>query len=379
MIFDYLTLKVIWWFFISSLFIWFFLFGGRDFGACILLPFLGKTDEERRLIINSIGPTWEGNQVWFVTAGGATFAAWPMVYATAFSGLYYALILVLFTLILRPPGFDYRSKLPNTVWRKTWDGCLFLSGFVPSLVFGVGLGNLLLGLPFHFDDTLRSHYEGTFFQLLNPFAVLVGLAAVMIMTLHGGTYLQKKLPNEMAQRAKKYNVLMGIGFITLFLLLGIWVAWGVNGYQIQSIADLQGNLIPTAKEVVVVPRAWLSNYEKYHWLWVCPIVTVLAVIFAMISSAKHLTSTAIVMSCAAIIGALLTANAAMFPFILPSSTQPNHSLTLWDSVSSHLTLQHMFWVAIIFLPVVLGYTAWVFRVMRGKLDKNEILGKVESY
>lgn len=379
MIFDYPTLKVIWWFFISALFIWFFLLGGRDFGTCILLPIIGKTDEERRLILNSIGPTWEGNQVWFVTAGGATFAAWPMVYATAFSGLYYALMLVLFALILRPPGFDFRSKVTSPTWRAMWDGCLFLSGFVPALVFGVGLGNLLLGLPFHFDNTLRSHYEGSFFALLNPFAVLFGLAAVSILALHGGAFLQKKLPDALAHRAKKYNVFFSISFIILFLLLGSWVVWGINGYQIQSITDLHSSLIPTTKEVVIVPHAWLANYQKYPWLWCLPIITVLAVIFEIICTTKNLANTGMAMSTIAILGALATVNAALFPFILPSSTNPNHSLTVWDSVSSHITLQYMFWIAVVFLPIILFYTSWVYRVMRGKLDKTEVLGNVDSY
>ncbi len=379
MILDYATLKIIWWFFISALFILFFIFGGRDFGVCILLPFLGKKDEDKRLLINSIGATWEGNQVWFITAGGATFAAWPIVYATAFSGLYYALFLVLITLILRPPGFDFRSKLPNKFWRSTWDWSLFLSGFVPALVFGVGLGNLMLGLPFHFDAQLHSHYEGNFFQLLNPFAVLFGLCAVSIITLQGGIYLQKKLPDELAEKVKKFNLGFGLLFITLFLLLGIWVSWGVSGFKINTIADLQGNLIPTLKQVVATPQGWLTNYNQYTILWALPILTVLTAILAMVSVVKNMTSFGIVMSSLTITLALLTANAAMFPFILPSSINPDHSVTLWDAVSSHRTLQYMFWVTIVFLPIVLAYTAWVFKVMKGKLNTKEMLDNAESY
>lgn len=212
MILDYVTLKFVWWFFISILFIVFFILGGRDFGVCMLLPFIGKTDEQRRLLINSIGPTWDGNQVWFITAGGATFAAWPIVYACAFSGLYIALFIVLLSLILRPPSFEFRSKLPSVKWRSIWDHGLFLSGFIPALIFGVGLGNLLLGLPFHFDDNLQSHYTGSFFQLLNPFAILFGLSSVAIIALHGGTYLQKKLPDIFHQRVIKLNFILGLFF-----------------------------------------------------------------------------------------------------------------------------------------------------------------------
>ncbi len=379
MILDYATLKIIWWFFISALFVIFFILGGRDFGVCILLPFLGRKDEDKRLLLNSIGATWEGNQVWFITAGGATFAAWPIVYATAFSGLYYALFLVLLTLILRPPGIDYRSKLPSKLWRETWDWSLFLSGFVPALVFGVGLGNLMLGLPFHFDDNLQSHYDGNFFQLLNPFAVLFGLAAVAILALQGGMYLQKKLPQELAEKVKKFNILFGMLFITLFLLIGIWIAWGVSGFKIHSIASLQSNLIPISKQVVIAPRGWLANYNNIQALWALPILTVLSTLFAMVSSTKNWTTFGIVMSSLGIVCALLTANAAMYPFILPSSINPNHSVTLWDAVSSHRTLQYMFWVTIVFLPIVLGYTVWVFKVMSGKLQTQEMLDKPESY
>lgn len=176
--FDYETLKLIWWLFVGALLIGFALTGGFDLGIGSLLPFLGKNDEQRRVIINSIGPTWDGNQVWLVTAGGALFAAWPMVYAAAFSGFYVALILVLFTLILRPVGFDFRGKLAGAHWRSIWDWGLFLGGAVPALVFGVAFGNLLLGVPFHYDDDLRSYYTGSFFGLLNPFALLTGIVSL---------------------------------------------------------------------------------------------------------------------------------------------------------------------------------------------------------
>jgi cytochrome d ubiquinol oxidase subunit II len=379
MILDYATLKVIWWFFISLLFILFFILGGRDFGVSILLPFLSKNDEDRRLIINSIGSTWEGNQVWFITAGGATFAAWPIVYATAFSGLYYALFLVLLTLILRPPGIDFRSKLPSKNWRLFWDWAIFSSGFVPALVFGVALGNLLLGLPFHFDMNLQSHYEGNFFQLLNPFAILFGLCAVAILGLHGGMYLLKKLPPELTGSVMRINMILGLTFITIFLLLGIWIAWGVSGYQIHYIGDVQNNLIPIMKEVIVAPKAWLINYNQHQALWAFPIITVVAVILAIFSTAKQWATFGIVMSSLAITCALLTANAAMFPFILPSSIHPSHSVTLWDATSSHRTLAYMFWVTVVFLPIVLFYTTWVFRVLSGKMESKTMLNKAESY
>ena len=379
MILDYVTLKLVWWFFISTLFIVFFILGGRDFGVCMLLPFIGRNDEERRLVLNSVGPTWDGNQVWLITAGGATFAAWPLVYASAFSGLYVALFLVLLSLILRPPGFEFRSKLPSKTWRTIWDYSLFISGFVPALVFGVGLGNLLLGLPFYFDDILQSHYEGNFFQLLNPLGLLFGLASTMIIALHGGTYLQKKMPDSFNKRLIKVNLIAGLSFITLFILIGAWIKLRVSGFQITTIPELNGSLIPIHKEVTQVAQGWFKNYDAFPQLWSLPVITLVATLFAIFASKANKYKTAIMMSTLAITFALLTANATLFPFIIPSSVNPNHSLTLWDSTSSYRTLHYMFWVTVVFLPIVLSYTFWAFRVFTGRLEQEQTLTLPESY
>lgn len=375
---EYGTLKLIWWLFILVLFMVFFVFGGRDFGVCILLPWVGKNDDERRVLINSIGPTWEGNQVWFITAGGAMFAAWPIVYATAFSGLYYALLLVLFSLILRPPGFDFRSKLASPIWRSTWDWALFISGFVPALVFGIGLGNLLLGVPFSLNEILQSQYEGSFFQLLNPFSIAMGLAAVSLLALQGGVYLQKKLMDEFLPRLKKINLILGSVFILLFVLIGLWITFRLQGYHIQSVMDINASLNPNAKEVLI-GKNWLHNFDYFPVLWALPVMTLLTVLFAMMCSLKNHTTTAVLMCSLAIVFGLATVSLTLFPFILPSSSHPNHSLTVWDATSSHLTLQYMFYVAVVFLPIILSYTFWVFRVLTGKIKTSEMLKQTESY
>ena len=184
-LFNYEFLKLTWWLFIGVLLIGFAVMDGFDMGVAAWLPFLGKTDDERRVIINTVGPVWEGNQTWLITAGGAIFAAWPLVYAAAFSGMYIALLLVLFALFFRPVGFDYRSKLANAAWRNAWDWALFAGGAIPTLVFGVAFGNLLLGLPFHYDETMRSFYTGSFWQLLNPFALLCGVVSLSMLMTHG--------------------------------------------------------------------------------------------------------------------------------------------------------------------------------------------------
>lgn len=376
---DYALLQLIWWFFIFTLFAFFFVFGGRDFGACILLPIIGRQDNERRMIINSIGTTWEGNQVWFITAGGATFAAWPMVYATAFSGLYIALLLVLLSLILRPPGFDFRSKLPSPLWRQSWDYALFISGFVPALVFGVALGNLFVGLPFHLNPQMQSFYEGSFWGLLNPTGLIFGVAAVLILTLQGGLFLQHKLPEPVASRARTSNILMGFLFALLFGILGWWIMKHLQGYTIMQIPEKGTAFLPFAKSVTVEPFAWIQNYHHIPPLWGFPITTFFMIIGALGCAWAGLAGIGLILNSIAIFTALATAGIALFPFILPSSINPNHSLTVWDASSSHLTLNYMFWVAIVFLPIILLYTFWAFRVFRGKIVQKIVIDNNESY
>ena len=181
---DYTSLKLIWWLLVGVLLVGFAIMDGHDMGVGTLLPFVGRSDTERRVIINTVGPHWDGNQVWFITGGGAIFAAWPLVYATAFSGFYWAMLAVLWALFFRPVGFDYRSKIHDARWRSTWDWGLFVGGAVPPLIFGVAFGNLLQGVPFHFDEYLVSYYTGSFWGLLNPFALVCGVVSTAMITFH---------------------------------------------------------------------------------------------------------------------------------------------------------------------------------------------------
>ncbi len=370
--FDYETLKLIWWLFIGVLLIGFAIMDGFDMGVATWLPFLGKTDDERRVIINSIGATWEGNQTWLITAGGAIFAAWPLVYATAFSGLYIALLLVLFALFFRPVGFDYRSKLPNPAWRSGWDWALFAGSAIPALIFGVAFGNLLVGLPFYYDDTLRSFYTGSFFGLLNPFALLCGVVSLTILMMHGAIYLQLRTDNAVQQRAKKAALFTGMICAATFALAGLWVAFGIDGYRITSIQNINAALNPLTKTVEKSAGAWLMNYQTYPWMMLAPIAGFMGIALALLSSNAKKEKTAFVFSSTAIAGIILTAGFSMFPFIMPSSTNPVSSLTIWDAVSSQKTLGIMFVVTIIFLPLILLYTSWVFKVLRGKVTVQSI-------
>jgi cytochrome d ubiquinol oxidase subunit II len=269
--FDYEMLKLIWWVFIGVLLIGFAIMDGFDMGVAAWLPFLGKTDDERRVIINTIGATWEGNQTWLITAGGAIFAAWPLVYAAAFSGLYVALLLVLFALFFRPVGFDYRSKLADPRWRNGWDWALFVGGAVPALVFGVAFGNLLIGLPFYYDDTLRSFYTGSFWQLLNPFALLCGAVSLSMLMMHGAIYLQLRADGAVQIRAQKAALVTGLLCAATFAFAGLWVAFGIDGYRLTSVHDLNAAINPLSKTVEKVTGGWLVNYQTYPCMILAPI------------------------------------------------------------------------------------------------------------
>ncbi len=369
---DYETLKIIWWLFIGVLLIGFAIMDGFDMGIGMLLPFIGKTDEERRVLLNVIGPTWESNQVWFVTAGGALFAAWPLVYATAFSGFYFALLLVLFALFLRPVGFDYRSKLANPTWRKAWDWGLFIGGAVPALVFGIAFGNLLLGVPFHFDSDLRSYYTGSFWDLLNPFGIMAGLLSVAMLTMHGAVYLQKRTVDVISSRCKRAVLWSALLFCMLFAVEGIWVATSVDGYHIVSMGAFDADPNPLHKVVHTASGAWLSNYTKFSWLFLIPTTVFVMTLFTMTFSRLNKPGLGFITSSVSVAGVILTAGFSMYPFLLPSSSNPNSSLTIWDASSSYMTLKVMFWATVIFLPIVIIYTNWVYRVLKGKITVETI-------
>ncbi|OTE98260.1 cytochrome d ubiquinol oxidase subunit II [Crenothrix sp. D3] len=369
--FDYETLRCIWWLFLGVLLIGFAVMGGFDLGTAILLPFLGKTDTERRVIINSIGATWEGNQVWFVTAGGALFAAWPMAYSVAFSGFYFALLLTLFALMLRPLGFDYRSKLPSEKWRGNWDKALFVGGFVPALIFGVAFGNLLQGVPFHLDNDMRIFYDGSFWGLLNPFAIVAGLLSVAMLVMHGAAYLQIKTEGDIQQRCQKTVMLFATLTLVIFALAGVWIA-NIDGYAITStlLHDAPSN--PLNKVVEKTAGLWLRNYQTYPLLILIPSSAFMTGVSTLILSKQQYLKSAFISSSFTIAAIILTAGVSMFPFLIPSSINMNHSLTVWDASSSHTTLAIMFWVTVVFLPIIIVYTSWVFRVLSGKITLSHI-------
>jgi cytochrome d ubiquinol oxidase subunit II len=371
-VFDYATLKLIWWVFMGVLLVGFAVLDGFDLGVGALLRFIGRSDEERRVMLNAIGPTWEGNQVWFITAGGATFAAWPLVYATAFSGFYVALMLTLFALFFRPVGIEYRGKVKDPRWRNAWDWGLFVGGAVPALIFGVAFGNLLQGVPFHFDPDQRVFYTGSFFGLLNPFALLAGVVSLSMLTMHGAIYLQLRTDGAVQERARRAALWCGIVFLAAFAAAGVWVAIGIDAFRIVTMPPPDSAFMPLAKTVERVSGGWLTNYTQYTWMLSAPVLAFGGTLLALAASGVRRAGFAFVLSCFGVAGVVLTAGFALFPFIMPSSSDPKSSLTVYDAVSTHRTLQIMFWVVILFLPIVIAYTGWAYRVMRGTVTERSV-------
>ena len=369
---DYETLRLTWWLILGALLIGFAIMDGFDLGVGATFRFLGRTDEERRALLESIEPVWEGNQVWFILAGGAVFAAWPLLYAAAFSGLYLAMFVLLLALILRPVGFMFRNKIPDPRWRNAWDWALLIGGAVPALLFGVAFGNLFLGLPFQFDELQRPVYTGGFFGLLHPFALLAGVVSLSMLIMHGSVYAALKVGEPMSGRAAALGRMAALVYAICFIAAGIWVASALAGHQIVSQANVLGPSNPMTKHVAVNQGAWLGNYRTHGILWLAPAIALLAagVTWGLLGARRP--GVAFVSSCLTLAGTILTAGLALFPFLMPSSAQPDQGLTVWDASSSAPTLFLMLVIVAVFLPVVLAYTAWVFRVLRGRITLEEI-------
>lgn len=376
--FDYEIMRLVWWALLGILLIGFAVMDGFDLGVATLLPFVARTDIERRIVLNTIGPVWEGNQVWLILGGGAIFAAWPMLYATAFSGFYLAMFIVLAALIVRPVAIKFRSKIENTRWRSTWDIAIAVSGVVPALIFGVAFGNVILGVPFKFDDTLRMTYEGSLFGLLNPFALLSGLLSVAMLTLHGSNYLGLKASGDVAGRAIRVGRVMAPLTIGLFVLAGAWVAFGIDGYIVTSQLPHDGPSNPLFKAVTRQAGAWLTNYRIFPWTLAAPIAAIAALAITPALLAIRRAGAAFVASGVGVAAVIATAGLAIFPFLLPSSLEPRDSLTVWDASSSHLTLKIMLFATAVFLPLILLYTAWVYRVLRGPVTAAFVENNVHS-
>lgn len=369
---DYETLKVIWWVLIGLLIIGFAVADGFDMGVICLLKVIGKTDIERRVILNTVGPHWDGNQVWFITAIGAIFAAWPVVYAVAFSGLYWLLLLMLFALFFRPVGFEYRSKIEDDRWRNIWDVALTIGGFIPALLFGVIFGNLFLGLPFTLDVFMRSNYSGSFLALFNPFSLLCGMLSLSLLVMQGANYLQMRTVGDLFYRSCMVGFISSLTAFLCFLLVCICLAIGIDGYIITQSVDAGATISPFAKEVEQQKGAWLINFKQSTILILIPFIAFVSLSFSAVASIKRKGIVAFLSSSIAIACVISSFGLSLFPFVIPSSVNPVHSLTIWDVVSSEKTLLILFWVAMVFMPIILSYTLWAYYKMWGKITTEHI-------
>lgn len=370
---DIETLRIIWWMLIGILLIGFAVTDGFDFGVAILLPLVTRDEVERNIVLNTIRPFWEGNQVWIILGAGAIFAAWPFVYAVAFSGFYLLILLLLLTMgISRPVSFKYRSKLPNLWWRRCWDWIVVIGGVFPALIFGILIGNVLTGVPFYLDDSLRIFYSGSFFALFHPFAWWCALTSLTMLVMHGGLYLAIKTESPLRDRAIFWARLMAIVVIILFTLGGFWVARGLIGYEVVSGTDPYGFSNPLHKQVIPVVGAWMQNYSRYPFSMLAPIAGIVGALGAYLTARWGNGRFAFVCSGLSIAGIITTVGVSMFPFILPSSTNLTSSLLVWDASSSELTLLMMLIAVVIFMPIILLYTSWVYHALRGKVKRSTV-------
>lgn len=372
---SYELLRVIWWMLLGILLIGFAVTDGFDMGVGALIPFVGKTDVERRVAINTVGPVWEGNQVWFILGGGAIFAAWPPLYAVSFSGFYLAMFVVLAAFIVRPVAFKYRSKRDDKRWRNAWDWALCLSGAVPALLFGVAVGNVIQGVPFHFTDDLLSIYEGAwytkFIGLLDPFSLLAGVVSFTMLLMHGAAWLSVKAEGAVQARARKIGSVAALSAVVAYIAAGIWMAYGIEGYRIVGDYVTNGPSNPLHFEVERT-ASWLNAYAERPWIAIAPLLGIGGGLLTFLGLRAGREVSTLIFSKLSILGVISSVGLTMFPFIMPSSSNPQSSLTVWNSSSSHLTLFIMLVCALIFMPIILAYTSWVYKVLWGKVTEASI-------
>lgn len=368
---DYATLRLIWWLLIGIILVAFMVTDGFDMGVGCLLPLIARNDDERRVLINSVGAHWEGNQVWLILAGGALFAAWPRVYAAAFSGFYVAMILVLCALFFRPLAFDYRGKIANAHWRRIWDTGLVIGSLVPPVIFGIAFGNLFLGVPFIFTPQLHVQYLGTFWQLLSPFALLCGALSLMLVILQGSVWLQLTTEGIVRQRALSATRRSAMLVVLCFLLAGYWLWTGIDGFVLLS-QDPNGPSNPLLKAVTTSPGAWMTHFYQSPLLLIIPLAGMIFPMLAIYACGQRRAVWGFL--CASLTQAcvIFTAGITLFPFVMPSNVQPLSSLTVWDSTSSQMTLSIMLVIVLIFLPIVLLYTTWSYYKMLGRTNLETI-------
>ena len=330
-----MTLNTVWFILVAILFTGFFFLEGFDYGVGMWLPFLGRDDLERRGIINAIGPVWDGNEVWMITAGGALFASFPQVYATLFSGFYLALVLMLVALILRGVAFEFRGKREDKGWRTLWDWAIFTGSLLPALLWGVTVANLMRGFAIQQD----MNYYGGLLPLLNPYALWGGLVFVALFLFHGANFLTLKAPDEIAQRARQFA---WTAWIVATVLTMAFVVWTFFATDILTKPGLNGLVPAVLAAVALLVAGWLVRKGQGGWAFVAGAVTIVC--------------------------ATVMVFTGLYPRILISTLSPDWSLTITNAASGFYTLKVMTIVAAIFVPIVLAYQAWTYWVFRKRLE-----------
>lgn len=362
---DYTVLQVLWWMILGSILVVYAATAGFDVGVTTLMPFF-KNEEERRVILNTSAPTWDGNLTWIVFAGGGIFVVWPVVYSTAFSGLYAGMLLILFPLFLRAPGYEYRNKLPSMKWKRFWDFGLFISGILPVFVFGVATGNCFVGFPFHFDPiSLRMFYTGNLFDLFNPLGILAGLVSVAMVLFHGSTFLQRRTEGNICDKARIVTFSSGVVLLILFSVAGLLIVLYAPGYQlIDSPINPTSHLLENV--VVRAPGSWFASFMYYPWKGFGPVFAYIGILVSMVATYFKSRNLAFWSSAVAIAGIVATSGFTLFPFIMPSSTNPNESLTIWNATSSQYALNMMLYVGTVLLAIIAAYKIFAYHSIWGR-------------
>ena len=342
-----MELQIVWFVLWAVLWAVYFMLDGFVLGTGMLHNVLGKNDGERRVIINTVGPVWDGNEVWLITAGGATFAAFPTTYALMFSYLYTALLLLLFALIVRGVSFEFRSKEEGKVWRKSWDSAILVSSFLPALLFGVAFGNIFAGLPMDVAG-----YHGSLIYLLNPYGLLTGILFVLLFLVHGALYLSIKTVGDLSRRAHSTADKIWPALLVVAVLFLAYSKFATRLYD---------------------------NYLAAPYLLAVPLLAVAALIGIRVLSARGNPLGAFASSCTTILMVVFTGVIGLFPNLIPSNIDPAYSLTIFNSSSSPYTLRIMTVVALVFVPIVIAYKIWVYRVFRGKVTVEEVLEDRQAY
>jgi cytochrome d ubiquinol oxidase subunit II len=361
--FDYDSLRMIWWLFLGLLLAGFAALDGIVLGLGAIFRFVAQTEPERRALVGVIKPAWDFNQLWLILGAGATFVAWPRLYTASFSALCFAFWAVLFASISRPTGFGSRNSIVASQWRNAWAWALCFGGIVPALLLSIAFGNLFLGIRFHFNDAQQIIHPGKFLDLLTPFTLLCGVMSLSMMVLHGACYAAKRIDEPAARRARRAGIAAAGIFVIAFITAGLFVIFSLEGYRELGGIDPPGPLNPAKHAVWLSPGAWLDNYIKWPLMWGAPLTALLAAQFSCWLLLLRWTRAAFAVSCLVSVGTIFTAGFAMFPFLMPSSDIARHSLTVWDASSSEHVLRILTAGAAL-VPLALAGVAWGLLALR---------------